>query len=324
MDTIAPITTVIPVHNREGTVETALNSIQAQSLRPMSIIAVDDGSTDQSLSMLQAYARKHPNVTILHQENAGPSAARNAGIRNAKTEWITFLDSDDYWYSHHLENLYKIASKHTDLAWVTAAHEIHHLDGSVEKRRVRVSHEISVLESYLSATQQGVPVNTDSIMVRREALLDAGCFREDWRVFEDSFLWFCLGVKHPRLGYSHPVSSCYNHGDISLTSQARHDLDHKMFLGKRFLQATIEYATQQQVLGRTDVRAFLNQIVNTQLKELLLSEPARYRTYRRELSEIYPDTKLYPRTRAYAAMSILFPVNVTRRATRQIRNWLSR
>lgn len=90
------VSTIIPVYNRPGLLREAVASILAQTYRPIEIIIVDDGSTDDTLAAAGALARQHPEeVRVIHQENGGPGLAREAGRIAARGEFIQYLDSDD-------------------------------------------------------------------------------------------------------------------------------------------------------------------------------------------------------------------------------------
>lgn len=88
---------VVPVYNVSAFLPAFLDSLAAQTLptSEFEIVAVDDGSTDASPALLAQYAARMPNLRVLRQENGGLSAARNAGLRQVKGEWIAFADSDD-------------------------------------------------------------------------------------------------------------------------------------------------------------------------------------------------------------------------------------
>ncbi len=86
---------VIPVYNAEKYVEESVASLLGQYHRNIEIILVDDGSTDRGPAIMSRLASRHRRVTLIVQENAGPSAARNAGIRVARGRYLTFVDSDD-------------------------------------------------------------------------------------------------------------------------------------------------------------------------------------------------------------------------------------
>lgn len=87
---------IIPVYNVEKYLSKCLDSVLVGNAFYGQVICVNDGSTDNSLAILEQYAKKYPNVEIITQTNAGLSAARNAGIEAAKGDYICFLDSDDY------------------------------------------------------------------------------------------------------------------------------------------------------------------------------------------------------------------------------------
>ena len=89
------ISVIIPVYNVEKYLLNCLNSIIYQSRTDIEIILIDDGSTDSSGALCDKYAAKYDNIKVIHQENAGLSAARNSGIKIAKGDYITFVDSDD-------------------------------------------------------------------------------------------------------------------------------------------------------------------------------------------------------------------------------------
>lgn len=93
------VSVVIPVYNSEKTVQKSLQSVVDQTYPNLEILIVDDGSTDGSKKEIEAFIDRHPSmeITYIYQENKGASAARNAGLRRAKGDYIALLDSDDVW-----------------------------------------------------------------------------------------------------------------------------------------------------------------------------------------------------------------------------------
>src|SRR5437588_2235504 len=90
------VTTIIPVYNRSAMLRTAVHSVLAQTYRPIEIVIVDDGSTDETAAVCDELARaNHGIVRVIHQANGGPGAAREAAMRTTRGEFIQFLDSDD-------------------------------------------------------------------------------------------------------------------------------------------------------------------------------------------------------------------------------------
>ncbi len=96
------ISVVVPVYNSEKYLRQCLDSLTGQTFKDMEIICVNDGSTDDSQEILEEY----PHIIVIHQENLGVSAARNAGMRAACGEYIGFVDSDDWVDSDYFEKLY--------------------------------------------------------------------------------------------------------------------------------------------------------------------------------------------------------------------------
>ncbi len=89
------VSTIIPVFNRPKMLQQAVASVLAQSYRPIEIIIVDDGSTDNTHQIAETLARQHDEIHVLHQKNSGPGVAREAGRQIARGEFIQYLDSDD-------------------------------------------------------------------------------------------------------------------------------------------------------------------------------------------------------------------------------------
>ena len=93
------ISCIIPVYNGERYLAETLNSVVEQTYRPLEIIVIDDGSTDGSSRVAEAFGR---HVQYCWQENAGEAAARNRGLSMAQTEFVAFLDADDLWHPEKL------------------------------------------------------------------------------------------------------------------------------------------------------------------------------------------------------------------------------
>ena len=99
------ISIIIPVYNVEDYLHYAIESLEKQTYKNFEIILVNDGSTDDSGKLCDEYSEKYSNVRVFHKENGGLSDARNFGVQQAKGEFITFLDPDDYLEVYSLELL---------------------------------------------------------------------------------------------------------------------------------------------------------------------------------------------------------------------------
>lgn len=107
------ISVVIPVYNTEKYLDECLNSVENQTLKDIEIVCVNDGSKDGSLEILKRHSEKDNRIKIVNQENAGVSAARNAGIKAAQGKYISFFDSDDILLPYSLEKAYEDLTKYS-------------------------------------------------------------------------------------------------------------------------------------------------------------------------------------------------------------------
>lgn len=105
---------IIPVYRTQDTLERCLESILQQSFTDYEMILVDDGSDDGSPQLCDEYARKDARIRVIHKENGGLSDARNAGIRKARGEYITFVDSDDAIQNYTLQALMDEINKYPE------------------------------------------------------------------------------------------------------------------------------------------------------------------------------------------------------------------
>ncbi len=113
----ALVSVIVPLYNKVQTVERALTSILEQTYPNLEVIIVNDGSTDGS-DILVRRKFVDERLRIIEQENQGPGAARNAGIRAAKGDYIAFLDADDSWYPRNIETMVKWLQSHSECALV--------------------------------------------------------------------------------------------------------------------------------------------------------------------------------------------------------------
>lgn len=124
------ISVIVPVYNVAADLPRCLDSILAQTYPDMEIVAVDDGSPDNSGEILDCYAAKHPNIRVVHKENGGVTSARLRGIQEATGEWIGFVDGDDEIEQDMYERLLGNAKKYSaDISH--CGYQMHFADGRV-------------------------------------------------------------------------------------------------------------------------------------------------------------------------------------------------
>ena len=143
------VSIIMPCFQNGETLERSVQSVQAQTFADWELIAVDDGSTDDTLTRLRALATTEPRMRVLHQENGGVSAARNAGIDAAQGEWLFFLDADDRLTEDALAFLLGLADDALDV--VCGAYEMRFADeGGRSERHACADGDLqTVLESLI-------------------------------------------------------------------------------------------------------------------------------------------------------------------------------
>lgn len=107
------ISVVMPIYNAVDYIRPAIDSVLNQTLTDIELICVDDGSTDNTLSVLKEYQQSDERVRIITENNAGPSTARNKGLARARGKYVIFLDADDFYDYELLEKLYGLAEENT-------------------------------------------------------------------------------------------------------------------------------------------------------------------------------------------------------------------
>lgn len=196
------ISVVIPTHNRAHTLPRALDSVLGQAVPPAEIIVVNDGSTDTTAGLL---AERYPQVRCLSMGNQGVSAARNAGIRAARGEWIALLDSDDAWKPEKLAQQMRLIRDHS-------GHRLCHTGEIWIRRGVRVNPMKKHAKRGGHIFRDCLPlcvISPSSALLRRDLLDDIGLFDEDLPACEDYDLWLRVCAREPVLFVDAPLTVKY-------------------------------------------------------------------------------------------------------------------
>jgi glycosyltransferase involved in cell wall biosynthesis len=111
------VSVIIPCYNAEQFIKTGLESVARQTLQPLEVIVIDDGSNDRSLDVIHSSRHDLP-LKVLASPRLGGAGARNIGIRAAEGEWLAFLDADDVWYPNHLERAIDIIRRFEPIGYI--------------------------------------------------------------------------------------------------------------------------------------------------------------------------------------------------------------
>jgi cellulose synthase/poly-beta-1,6-N-acetylglucosamine synthase-like glycosyltransferase len=181
------ICVIIPAYKAALTIERALASVAAQTLKPEKVIVVDDGSSDGTFEIAEAFKDQFHGIElkVLSQKNLGAGAARNRAIDEATGDWLAFLDADDEWLPDKLAISMEAIYKHNI---VLVAHNYFAVNGSQKKLVVCNARYEAAANPYRGLYRKGF-LATSSVVVRRDAVLEAGGFDETLATAQDFDLW---------------------------------------------------------------------------------------------------------------------------------------
>jgi len=194
-----PVSVIIPTHNRAGFLAKAMGSVLAQTYRNFELIVVDDGSTDSTSQLLASYGRE---VIALRQENRGPAAARNLGIRQARYPLLAFLDSDDCFAPEKLA-IQVAAMEAAPATLISHTQEIWRRNGShLNQKKIHAKGGGDIFARSLRLCVVGM----STVMARRDLFQQVGLFDEELPCCEDYDLWLRASVRHPFLLVDRPLT----------------------------------------------------------------------------------------------------------------------
>lgn len=304
------ISVIVPVYKVEPYLHRCVDSILAQSFADFELILVDDGSPDNCGAICDDYAQKDPRITVIHQENGGLSAARNTAIdwtfANSDSQWLTFIDSDDWIHPDYLQRLLDTALTH-------------HVSVSICDYEITTGETPVVASDHLDATlwspeklfvEHNVTATTAWSKLYRKECFDTIRYPVG-RLHEDEFTTYKILFELPKVAYIPAPMYCYytNTDGITKSGQSR-------FREDRFLciEEQIAYFRDNgfSVACRNRIRAYLT-MVQDQIDKLTSDESnpeylakvkARKRRYFKEYARLLsPEdpkegwllTRIYPR-----------------------------
>ncbi len=190
-DSMEKVSVVVPVYNREKTVVRAVDSVIEQSIKPEEIIVVNDGSTDGTADVIKDYGNKIIGINL--PNNSGPSAARNEGVKHAKSDWIAFLDSDDCWEKDKLKSQKEFIERYP-FYQIMQSQEIWIRNG---KRVNPCRHHDKKSGWIWEPSLHRCLISPSGVMMRKSLFERYGGFDEHLPVCEDYDLWLKISRNHP-------------------------------------------------------------------------------------------------------------------------------
>lgn len=225
------ISVIVPLYNKKDTIERALNSIINQTLKPVEIIVVNDGSTDGSDGVVEGMNLRQ--LRLISQENAGVSAARNKGLKLAKCEWVAFLDADDEWLPTFLEEIIRIKDKYPGSSIYATAYFLVDHEGNqnnIKLNNLPFKGRDGILNNYFRvASCSNPPVWSSAVCINKKDLLEIRGFPYGVIAGEDLLTWARLAVRKDPVYLNMPLAKFYlgkGHVFIERPGREPQDIDY--------------------------------------------------------------------------------------------------
>lgn len=209
---------VIPLFNKSQHIQKAVNSVLNQTFPDFEIIVVNDGSTDKSLSIVEQI--KDERVKIINQPNSGVSTARNNGVKASKYDYIAFLDADDWWDEHFLEEMKVLIEKYPDAGIYGSKYDIVKF-GRVRKDDVGLPDSftdgfIDYLKTY--AIRYFMPICSSAVVIKKSVFEELKGFKPQLKFGEDFDLWVRVALKY-KVAYKNKSLAYFNQ-DVDIKNRA--------------------------------------------------------------------------------------------------------
>jgi len=190
---------VIPLYNKERSIESTIESVLAQTYHNFELIVVDDGSSDSSASVVTGIA--DGRIRLIQRSNSGVSAARNTGITNARHRYVAFLDADDLWNADYLETIASLIDRFPGAGIYATFYRRD--EGRAALVTPKLEPQVASLppgrlQNYFrTATFAEQPFFTSSVCCARDILLSLGGFKLGVRHGEDLDMWARVALRYP-------------------------------------------------------------------------------------------------------------------------------
>jgi glycosyltransferase involved in cell wall biosynthesis len=261
------VSVITPTYNSSKYITDTLKSVLNQTYKDFEIIIVDDGSTDETLSILNSFASKDQRISIYTEKHTGrPSIIRNIGLSYAKSDYISFLDSDDIYHKDKIRRELEVFEKFPEIDLVFADLRLfnsHLIENNKESHLLR-SNFIKRANNFMTYNGDNIflchdnfykfmslnfcAVSIQTAMFRKQLLDEENSwFREDMLIGEDTDFWFRLAKKR-RLAFINEVLSYYRQRDNSLTSNTEKYLAGHIFTLNENLKFGMDVFSEKEIL----------------------------------------------------------------------------
>ncbi len=245
------ISVIIPVYNNAYFIAQALDSVLSQSITDIEVIVVDDGSTDESASIVQSYAVRDQRLKYIHQVNQGVAVSRNTGIKQSSGEFIAFIDGDDVWLPDHLKDLLHVMQGHEEIGLAHANITTISESGEILRTLKRPTELLSG-NIFKPLLLRDIFVILSTVMIRRQCCDKVGLFDEALTRLgsEDRDLWLRITFEF-KARYVDRIITHYRINSNGLSSNHENMVKGRLYVvEKLFRESKINQQLRRKAISR--------------------------------------------------------------------------
>lgn len=280
------ISVIVPVYNVEDYLGECLESILNQSYKNLEIIIVNDGSTDNSKEVILEYKRNYPNISVIDQQNKGLSEARNTGLRNAKGEYISFIDSDDKiaWdtYEKCIDrfNKYNVDVVQFGMLLFDERKKEEDIVVGCEESVLGHEHFKYIVNNYINSWAY---FSACCHVYKRNSLIEDELYFVPKLISEDMDFWIRIIMKNPKISVINKAFYMYRQrsGSISKTKKSIRDVESNNYIINTYLSYMNEYTYLEE-----EFRKIIYRLLEIKVDVVSMVEPVNENLRENELKEI--------------------------------------
>jgi glycosyltransferase involved in cell wall biosynthesis len=272
------ISVIMPTYNGQLFIEQAINSVLCQSMSDLELIVVDDGSTDNTSAILEKISKIDPRLRIISRSlpSGGPTIPKNQALSVINSEYVCFLDHDDYYHQDKLKFMCDGMDTHPQ--WVAAFHDVQLVDVDQKKFQgtyLSNANFLDIASNYLNPIQDSwfecrpdfynfmslyyAAMHTDSVIIAPQRLLaDPVSFRKCFRGSDDTDLWLRIGFQGT-VGYLNTALAFYRQHENNLSTDKIKMTENAIELHQ------VNYMQAKHVLDTSQLAAYRKKILSYQL-----------------------------------------------------------
>ncbi len=242
------ISVVIPLYNKEENIKDTIQSVLNQTYNNYEIIVVDDGSTDNSATVVKSIDNE--KIRLIHQSNGGVSSARNKGVDEANYDYIAFLDGDDFWDITYLEEMSRLIIDYPEAVLLGVAYDTYLKSTFIPESIEKLPHNFrGIVRNYFELAKHHLLFWTSAVVVHKKDFLSLGGFDKRMTMGEDLDMWFRIALDFPIVFYN-KILAHYHLDAKNRAMKRKHDF------GRSILCYTQKYKTKEET--HPEFRSFIN------------------------------------------------------------------